>query len=414
MARRNPPARWVLPATVDPAGRKCIQVMVPDDPAHIAAFRGAMLSLASAYNWADDPAHTAKDVALVWRAIVDDMTEWGCGTDIQFRACVEGCGIEYSTDGGENWTCIDITACIANVADERIAAWYDANRQDGTIPGAGAQGSDGAPQPNVCYDYEVQLNGNGIWLLPIAVDEGDTIEIENVNGVWWDGNEFGFWYCIDGHYFFVNACQNGSRTEAGDPLNTVNHMALVGQIDGVFFEALAGVYSVPAGVFGGQLFLQANDTDLSDNQGAANFRVHVCKTTCTYSNFIQQAGAWEVSDDPAWSPAPGVYTLGTGYVSVNTNRGGPNRTDCEIIPVGSYSYHNPTIIVKFHVTTMGNQNTMAVTCNGSTQTANWTGTGDQTMSFGYTGDITDIIVDGIPSFNAWGGQIEITEVGICA
>lgn len=73
MARRNPPAKWVLPEIVDPPERICYTVAVPNERMHIAAFKGAMLNLASAIHWADDDAHTAREVALVWREIFDNL-----------------------------------------------------------------------------------------------------------------------------------------------------------------------------------------------------------------------------------------------------------------------------------------------------------------------------------------------------
>jgi len=84
MTRRNPPAKWVLPITINPPARKCFTILVPDEELHVAAFRGALLSLASGYNWADDPLHKARLVARVWKDVVDNVFE--CGAAIPF-AC---------------------------------------------------------------------------------------------------------------------------------------------------------------------------------------------------------------------------------------------------------------------------------------------------------------------------------------
>lgn len=87
MPRRNPPAKWVLPEIVDPPERVCYTVAVPKERQHIAAFWGALLNLASAIHWADDDAHTAKDVALVWREIVDNV----CADDSLEGDCCMPC-----------------------------------------------------------------------------------------------------------------------------------------------------------------------------------------------------------------------------------------------------------------------------------------------------------------------------------
>lgn len=78
MGRRNSLAKWTLPTVIDPDERRCMMIPVPDDPYHVAAFRGALLHLSEAYKWADDPDHKAREVALVWRDIIDGL-EWGCG-----------------------------------------------------------------------------------------------------------------------------------------------------------------------------------------------------------------------------------------------------------------------------------------------------------------------------------------------
>lgn len=75
MNRKNPRAKWTLPDVINPLETMCVQIQVPKERFHIAAFRGALLNLASATQWADDPDHTAKEVATVWRGVIDSMTE---------------------------------------------------------------------------------------------------------------------------------------------------------------------------------------------------------------------------------------------------------------------------------------------------------------------------------------------------
>jgi len=78
MSKRYPRAKWTLPATVDPSGSVCYTVPVPNERFHIAAFLGALQDLGSAAQWADDEAHTAKDVAQVWRDIIDELEKEVC------------------------------------------------------------------------------------------------------------------------------------------------------------------------------------------------------------------------------------------------------------------------------------------------------------------------------------------------
>jgi len=114
MSKGNQLAKWVLPDVIDPAGRICYLVPVPDDMQHRAAFFGAMLDLASAYKWQDDPDHKAKDVALVWRAIVDDLIQQDCEAavfDVR-QNTEEPCELDKSSDGGATWAPFaDLTLC---------------------------------------------------------------------------------------------------------------------------------------------------------------------------------------------------------------------------------------------------------------------------------------------------------------
>lgn len=128
MARKNPPAVWTLPEVVDPPERRCMQIPVPDDPLHIAAFRGALLTLSSAYKWADDPAHTAKEVALVWRDIIDGLN-WGCDmSDFDVRQNdEEPCTLEKTEDDGVTWTpWANLQKCPPNIRiNDGVIEWQD-------------------------------------------------------------------------------------------------------------------------------------------------------------------------------------------------------------------------------------------------------------------------------------------------
>lgn len=80
MTRKNPAAKWPLPDDVYPSGVKCYGMQVPDQPQYLAAWRGAIQGLGHAYNWGDDEAHTAAEVALLWRDFVDEAREIPCAT----------------------------------------------------------------------------------------------------------------------------------------------------------------------------------------------------------------------------------------------------------------------------------------------------------------------------------------------
>lgn len=173
MSKKNPPAKWVLPAVVDPPTRRCIQVPVPDEPQHIAAFWGALLTLSSAYKWADDPSHTAREVALVWRDIIDGIS-WGCDpTMFDVRQNVlNPCTLEKTEDGAI-WTAwADLQKCPPRIRiNDGIVQWYNPTtglwepvdggdeREDGEAPPPWPDNPDGAclAAENITAVYQTTL-----------------------------------------------------------------------------------------------------------------------------------------------------------------------------------------------------------------------------------------------------------------
>lgn len=312
--RRNPPARWVLPTVVDPPDKLCIEIHVPNDAAHIAAFRGAMLSLASAYNWADDPTHKAKEVALVWRDIIDDMVEWGCTLQTQIREDAI-CQLSWSYDDWVTFDTYDPSACITALIDSVVPglitqAITDAI-EDGTIQGGtGQQSPQSAPAPGECRTYHVRLGANDKWHCPSPIQAGDTVHITNPEGGWNDGDVG--WYCPDGRDYLLGLCVGGLRHETGDPLNPgAYHMALIGLFDTTYFDPLTAVYTVPNGTAETELFIQANDGTLSDNMGEVTFDVEVCTGTWCYRfDFTTGQDGWTI---PSFSSPHAVYSAGNGF-----------------------------------------------------------------------------------------------------
>jgi len=148
--RKNPPAKWVLPTVIDPTEKLCTTIFVPNDPYHIAAFRGALLNLQSAYKWADDSAHTAKDVALVWRAIIDEI-EWGGELPFDVRQNTENpCTLEKTVDEGVTWDAwANLQLCPPKIRIDRgKPQWF--NPSTGlweNVPDSGDEREDGTYDP---------------------------------------------------------------------------------------------------------------------------------------------------------------------------------------------------------------------------------------------------------------------------
>jgi len=109
MPAREKRPRYTLPVTVNPENTVCVQINIPDEPMHVAAFWGAMMTLCHAYSWGNDAEHTAIAVADVWRPIIAQAWD------------------EYEDNGGECATmfdCDDVAGCIENSEATR-SALYD-------------------------------------------------------------------------------------------------------------------------------------------------------------------------------------------------------------------------------------------------------------------------------------------------
>lgn len=302
MSRRNPPAKWVLPTIVNPPGRRCFVIEVPDETFHIAAFRGALLNLAAAYKWEDDLAHTARDVALVWRQVYENVRECpptqivGGGDSLEDYLIRQNpddpCLLEFSADGTHWCLLADFSLCLPSPQQ----------------PGAGAE----QPPPGggqACYHG--QLQANGLWLLPTIVNTGDVIELTNAIGAGNDGT-VSPWRCPDGSTFFGGACIGGTGgTSGSDPAPAVNHMRLLFNIAGAWFDAMGGPVTIPAAVSNAQVFVQVNDSALGTNAGSYEFDVCVTNNAATGWQSVLD---FEINSYASiLTVSPGVWVAGQGY-----------------------------------------------------------------------------------------------------
>jgi len=292
MSKRYPPAKYVLPATIDPA-RICTTVLVPNDPQHIAAFLGAIRGLGSAINWQDDLSHTAKDVAAVWRDVFDLIVMGNCAQagsdDVQFRQ--NGCLLEFSVDC-VNWqTLYDPTGCFG--------------------PGVTQPSGEGELSPDQCKTYHVVLQGNNVWRLPVKVTDGYTITITNVQGAWSDGS--GPWNCPNGQPYVLGACVGAGGTASGDPAPLIDHMRLIAVFSaGGSIDAFETAFTIGSGIGDTDVDFQANDSDLTNNLGSISFDVEVCATAepswCYEFDFLTSDGGFT-----NWGSGASVWVSGSGW-----------------------------------------------------------------------------------------------------
>ena len=314
------------PDPVDPRDRVCYQISVPNSRAHRAAFFGALLNLASAYNWADDPTHAARDVAILWRDIIDNvqicpaplpMGGAGGDDDNMIRQNPDNpCELQTSINGIDWCTFADFSLCLPEPAQ----------------PGGGTpQPSSGGGQE--CYQGEMAANSK--WLLPAPVSSGDVLDLTNATGAGNDGT-ISPWQCPDGSTYFGGICIPATGgVSGGDPEPSVYHMRLLYVIAGNYYDAMAGPFTVPGGITGEQVEVQVNDDVISDNAGSYRFKV------CVTNN---QAGSFSHLFDftigsggfmPISHGAPcGVYVPGVGWQSVFDPDGGSQDNELRLAQTG--------------------------------------------------------------------------------
>lgn len=147
MARKPERAKWALPEVVDPEDRLCFTIQVPNERMHLAAFRGALWNLASAVNWADDPEHTAKDVANVWKQIYDEVEACLMAvTDVRQNE-ESPCILEKQIDGGDYVEFANLQLCPPRLRtnEGRMQFWDGTQWLD--LPGEGDERYDGEAEP---------------------------------------------------------------------------------------------------------------------------------------------------------------------------------------------------------------------------------------------------------------------------
>lgn len=301
-------ARIPIPADLSPAGRRCIAVQVPDDPEWRAMFFGALYQLTTWNAYDRDAGHTAKDVASLWKSLIDDAHSQECAEVLQFRQ--QTCILQKSTDGGVTWTDIlNIEECILHAL------------QQGEL--AGGQGAGAGPAPiGGCSIYHVHMNVGDQFVVPSTVNAGDQITISNVRGAWCDGWLGNFWFCPDGTSFILDVCVGpATPAKVGDPEQGLPHMNLLALVAGVYYNGYENTFTLPFGISNEQLLFLANDdpAKLPGAAGSVDFDVEICRNQLTYhlidlrtdGAIITQTGAntWHVSQSRSGcdGTCPGSY-----------------------------------------------------------------------------------------------------------
>ena len=94
----------IIPETVDPETVKCMRVYFPDDPLYSSALIDSLLQLSQWTAWERDAEKRAKDVAAVWKPLIEQtideyLSGGGCGVvDVRQNPDIP-CQLEKTSDG---------------------------------------------------------------------------------------------------------------------------------------------------------------------------------------------------------------------------------------------------------------------------------------------------------------------------
>lgn len=314
--------RFPLLTDTDPGTDRCINVWIPDSPEYLELFGTAMRWLMNGFKYERDLTHKGEAQARAFtRAYAAHLLSdcGGSGVSITFRQT--NCLLEYSTDDGATWQTAYVGAdCLDwGISTGRIlgGSAIDDAIASGKISGGAQQGPTSAPTPGLCKDFYVTLSANQKWICPVPITGDFNIQVEQCKGGW-TPDPTHYWYCPSGETYTLGGCAPGTgATDAGDPLNTVNHMRLVGNYGSTWFDAYNTTYVVPSSV-GTQetLFLQANDSDISNNLGSITFHVSICNGQWVhYFDFRTGQHGFTGIDMPDGPGMGATYSPGVGFIT---------------------------------------------------------------------------------------------------
>lgn len=311
MAKQQP-MRWPLPEVVHPDSVVCYTIKVPNERHYIGAFLGAMFLLSKPYAWGNDTSHTALEVGKVWGKIFDDLISGECSIpQIQHGAEIEDAmPLRIDCDCNVWVTCCDGTEKQILTADQVRAM----------IQGQPGTGEPQPPAGGGSRQYCGILQARGHYLLPLVVNTGDVVTVDSADGAWNDPDDpggFAIWRLANGDQFFGGFDVGFPHTDSSDPVPTANHMQLLlafGDTPTYQAVAVGTPFTIPSGIVNGQLWLQANDSNITNDNGELN----VCVTVQN-----NQATAWSSTFDfrlnsyaSLFTLAYGNWTPGTGYVGI--------------------------------------------------------------------------------------------------
>ena len=306
--------RWpvrTLPTNKRPVGTRCIQIDIPDDDEWELAMFSEVTELTRWMRWERDTGKNGKPVADIWLKALNSWRHCdGSKSPVHGMEVEDFMPLRVDCDCNVWVTCCDGT-------EKQIATLADVQQLVNGQPGGGSP----QPQPGGgCQAYPAILPSGGTWLLPTLVNDGDTIQLSNIDGASTDVAPIGRWNCPDGQLFFGGRCDGDPHLDGSSLLPTSPIGALIYNIDGTWYPADTSPFTVPPGTVNKPVSFALNYATGGDYAGTVTFTVEVCNNqAATFRhvfNFgLNSAGFGPTpqSEGPGCTAAGANYTPGSGF-----------------------------------------------------------------------------------------------------
>lgn len=299
--------KFPIPDVIDPPDRICLLIEVPNNETHISNLFGAIQTLTQGFSWEDDDAHSAKELAQVWRDVFSKIRFVDCECPPQMPTVAE-MGIDMSV-------CEQLRFQNGKLQGLCCGVWEDIPGQS-NAPGDGPQPGGGTPQPPAggCIDYKFGILAGLSYMVPTPVNTGDVLTLSGLNGATTDVAPVGLWLCPNGTTFFAGLCTGPEKFDSTALAPAIPIGVPLYQVATNYYDTRMP-WTVPGGVVNGVVAIVMNYPAGGTYGGSITGNLNVCNNQAARWSktwdFALETGPWApesdslITDGAVWSPGVG-------------------------------------------------------------------------------------------------------------